>query len=103
MAYAGTTAVTPQVPQMHQQSITGQRSWIYVSTHISSDIEAANFFTDGKKLGMKPGDFLTHISVSSLPLASTAATAGVVTMHQVLVVGSTTTDLGVGTTIGLGA
>lgn len=103
MAYAGTTSTAPNVPYVRSQGIVGNGNWVYVSTHISSDIEVANFFTDGKKLGMQPGDMLTHVSVSSYPVASTAAVSGVVTMHQVLVVGSTTTDLGVGTTVGLGA
>jgi len=69
------------------------RQWIYVSTHISSDIEAANFFTDGKNLGMQIGDQLVHVG----------STTYVMTSHTVVAVGSTTTDLGVGTTIGLGS
>lgn len=103
MAYSGTTSTAPNVPAVVSQAVRGPRSWVYVSTHISSDIEAANFFTDGKNLGMKPGDWLTHVSVSSYPLSSTAPSSGITTLHQIVLVGSTTTDLSVGTTVGAGA
>ncbi len=108
MAYQGTTSTSPNVPQLVTQGVAfsssnvtgtagiqrgGPRVWVYTSTHISSDIEAANFFTDGQKLGMKVGDQLVH----------TGSTTFVITSHTVVAVGSTTTDLGVGTTIGLGA
>lgn len=103
MAYQGSTAASTLAnpPVMVTQGIayassgprTFPRTWIYTSTHISSDIEEANFFTDGLELGMKVGDQLVH----------TESTAYVMTSHSVVAVGSTTTDLGVGTTIGLGS
>ena len=106
MAYQGTTSTSPNPPFLVTQAmaysssnVTGStlpkglpRSWIYTSTHISSDIAAVNFFTDGLQLGMKPGDLLYHRDPNL-----------VITSHSVLVVGSTTTDISVGTTIGLGA
>ena len=93
MAYAGTTSTSPNPPVLQSQSITGQRVWHYTSTHISSDISAANFFTDGQELGFKVGDQLIHHT----------STGGIITSHSVLVVGATTTDISVGTTIGLGS
>ena len=105
MAYMSSTSTSPNVPQLVTQGIAhaiststgvnrgGLRQWVYVSTHISSDIEAVNFFTDGKDLGMKLGDQLVHVG----------STTYVMTSHTVVAVGSTTTDLGVGTTIGLGS
>ena len=93
MAYAGTTSTSPNLPILQAQAIASHRSWVYVSTHISSDISAVNFFTDGKKLGFKVGDQLMHQT----------STGGIITSHSVLVVGSTTTDISVGTTIGLGS
>ena len=99
MAYLGTTSTAPNVPHLVTQGISagaavGQpRQWIYVSTHISSDIEAANFFTDGQKLGFRVGDMLMHVE----------STVYLITSHAVVAVGATTTDLGVGTTIGLGS
>lgn len=98
MAYAGTTSTSPNTPKMLLQSIGstfggGWRQWVYVSTHISSDVSFVNFFTDGKILGMKVADQLIHVT----------STGGIITSHSVLVVGSTTTDISVGTTIGLGS
>lgn len=106
MAYAGTTSTSPNVPMLVTQgmaysssNVTGSteprgmpRTWHYASTHISSDISAPNFFTDGLELGFKVGDLLIHRNA-----------AFVITAHTVVAVGSTTTDLGVGTTIGLGS
>jgi hypothetical protein len=103
MAYAGTTSTAPQVPQMAGQGIIGSRTWVYLSTHISSDIEEPNFFTDGDLLGMKSGDMLRHVSVSSFPLASTAPSSGIQTLHQVVIVGSTTTRVSTGTTLAVGS
>ena len=93
MAYLSSTTTSPNVPRMVSQGITGHREWVYVSTHISSDIEAVNFFTEGRDLGMKVNDQLLHVT----------STGGIITSHSVLVVGSTTTDISVGTTIGLGS
>lgn len=93
MAYAGTTSTSPNPPILQAQQIAGPRTWVYKSTHISSDISAANFFTDGLELGMKVGDQLLHYT----------STGGIITSHSVLVVGATTTDISVGTTIGLGS
>lgn len=96
MAYLSSTTTSPNVPYLVTQGITSSavpRVWIYNSTHISSDIAAANFFTDGNELGMKVGDQLIH----------TESTVYLMTSHSVVAVGSTTTDIGVGTTIGLGS
>jgi hypothetical protein len=108
MAYQGTTSTAPNVPQLVTQGIAfsssnvtgtvgiqrgGPRTWVYTSTHISSDIEAVNFFTDGKALGFQVGDLLIH----------TGSTTFVITSHTVVAVGATTTDLGVGSTLGLGS
>jgi len=107
MAYLSSTTTSPNVPHLVTQGIAtaqsaessdtvlnaGLRKWIYVSTHISSDIEEANFFTDGLELGFRLGDRLEHVG----------STTYVITSHTVLAVGATTADLGVGTTIGLGA
>lgn len=101
MAYQGSTAastlanppvlVTQGIARATSGARITPRAWVYVSTHISSDVSAANFFTDGLELGMKVNDQLLHYT----------STGGIITSHTVLVVGSTTTDIGVGTTIGL--
>ncbi len=98
MAYISSTSTSANPPKMLLQSMGstfggGWRQWVYVSTHISSDVSAVNFFTDGKDLGMGVGDQLVHVT----------STGGIITSHSVLVVGATTTDVSVGTTIGLGS
>jgi hypothetical protein len=107
MAYMSSTTTAPNVPSLVSQSINAisnassdkattndgpPRLWIYNSTHISSDIAVANFFTDGYALGLRLGDLLWHRDATY-----------VLTSHSVLAVGATTCDVSVGTTIGLGA
>lgn len=96
MAYLSSTTTSPNVPSMVTQVIGstvggGWRQWVYVSTHISSDIEAVNFFTDAQDLGMTVADQLIHVT----------STGGIITSHSVTVVGSTTTQVSTGSTIGL--
>lgn len=98
MAYVGTTSTAANPPKMVMQTMGstfggGWRQWVYVSTHISSDLNDANFFTDAVELGMQVADGLIHVT----------STGGIITSHSVLVVGATTTDVSVGTTIGLGS
>lgn len=92
MAYQGTTSTSPNSLALTVQGIawsssnvTGgkakiqPRSWIYASTHVSSDIGGVNFFgTDPRNMGIQVGDVLTHY----------AATA--VFTHMALNVGATT-------------
>ncbi len=102
MAYAGTTSTSPVLPVVVSQGITGRKTWQYDSTHVSSDIEEIDFFTDGDDLGMKPGDLLTAMQFSSLPFSSTAVSTGDITSHYVVIVGSSTTRVSTGTTVGIG-
>lgn len=39
--------------------------WFYTSTNATTDLTASNFFTDGKLLGMKPGDLVIGNQFSS--------------------------------------
>lgn len=43
----------------------GGSVWVYCSTNLTTDIVASNFFTDGKYLGMKPGDLVMGSQFSS--------------------------------------
>lgn len=54
----------------------GQSLLIYRSTHAHGQIEAAGFFTNGKRHGMKVGDALLNLAVSSD--GSSAATLHIV-------------------------
>lgn len=40
--------------------------WFYASTNLTTDLTAANFFSDGFYLGMKAGDIVTGAQYSSL-------------------------------------
>ena len=91
MAYMSSTSTAPNVPIIsHQIGLTGRLSWAYASTHISSDIEEPNFFTDGELLGFKLRNIFYHYP-------STDST-GVATAHTVITVGATTTEISVGST-----
>lgn len=39
--------------------------WFYCSTNQSTDIAATGFFTDGKALGMRPGDMVMGVQFTS--------------------------------------
>lgn len=69
MAYSGSTAATPNPPVLiasgigigrGSSALTGNNKqvWLYTSTNLTTDITAANFFTDGWYLGMRPGDIV---------------------------------------------
>ena len=60
----------------------GQSMWLYRSTHGSSEIIAAGFFTNAVRAGMKVGDPLVNIRTSD----------GAVTWHAVT--GTTAADTG---------
>jgi hypothetical protein len=40
--------------------------WFYASTNLTTDLVAANFFSDGFYLGMKAGDIVQGVQFSSL-------------------------------------
>lgn len=75
MAYSSTN----QVRKIVDFGISGAGSlWSYESTHTHSAIAASNFFTGcgygspgAKAVGMKPGDLLVHMHVSSATSAVT--------------------------------
>lgn len=46
-------------------SSLGGQLWLYMSTHLQTDVATANFITDGTALGMKPYDAIMAISMSS--------------------------------------
>lgn len=52
---AGTTGLSTTQNQQRQQ---GGALWFYSSTNKTTDIFVSNFFSDGKNLGMKPGDMV---------------------------------------------
>jgi hypothetical protein len=91
MAYLSSTSSSPNVPTVFFQPVASVRTWVYTSTHDSSDIAEPNFFTDGERLGFEIRDFLYHYP-------STGSTSDV-TAHSVITVGATTTEVGLGSTV----
>lgn len=71
MAYS-----TSNPPQCIAQAIAGPSHWLYKSADAHTDVDAANYFTNGKALGMKVGDLVSVLDTD----ADTA------TLHQVTAV-----------------
>lgn len=61
-ALHATTGLSTATATQHQQ---GGQLWFYSSTNLSTDVLASNFFTDGQKLGMRPGDVVIGNQFSS--------------------------------------
>lgn len=90
----GTTGLTT-VPN----NVSGQGGslWFYCSTNMTTDLTAAGFFSDGKALGMRPGDMVFGAQFSSAGSSVTSfmgvitaiTTAGAATMSTGATVTST--------------
>ncbi|MDX0180851.1 hypothetical protein GOC16_08295 [Sinorhizobium meliloti] len=71
MAYA-----TSNPPNMVCQSVGAAPAvWVYASEDVHTDVDAANYFTNGKDLGMRVNDLVMVIKTT----ATIGATAHVVT------------------------
>lgn len=73
--------VTSNPPKLISQAIAGQGAlWVYASTDVSTDVRAANYFSNGSALGMKVGDVVlvieTDNSYAQTTHSVTAVTAG---------------------------
>lgn len=69
--------------------------WYYSSTNLTTDLTATNFFTDGKYLGMRPGDLVTGVQFTSAGSSVTTfygAITGVSTSGASLSTGSLMTS-----------
>lgn len=47
-------------PTKTAQNIAGITIWTYISTDVHTDVDAADYFTNGDDLGMKVGD-IVHV------------------------------------------
>jgi len=77
MAVSGTTGLTCLVPRL---SASSPALWAYVSTDVHTDVDAANYFTNGHENGLQVGDIM-FVSKSSATIGTTvhyvsAVTAG---------------------------
>jgi hypothetical protein len=62
--------------------------WFYASTNKTTDLTNGTFFTDGKNLGMRPGDLVVATQFTS------AGSSVVVSMHPVTAVSTLGAELG---------
>ena len=77
MAYA--TSNPPRV--IAPGGMVGPRIWYYVKNDTDSDVDAADYFSNGDDLGMKLGDILFHHDTSAgtegmTPMFVSAVTSG---------------------------
>ena len=70
-------------------TLIGGRVWVYVSTHLQTDIATANFISDGAKLGMRQHDVIFAIGLNSG-----------LSIHRILSTGISSTG-GVSASVGL--
>ena len=54
--------------------------WYYASTNLTTDLVASGFFSDGKALGMKPGDMVMGVQFSSAGSSVTTFQGAVVSI-----------------------
>jgi len=83
-----TTGLSTATATQHQQ---GGQLWFYSSTNLTTDITAAGFFTDGKALGMKPGDVVLGNQYSS---AGSSVQTFICTVTAITTAGAATISTG---------
>lgn len=66
MAYATTNPPQCLVPRMG----SGKALWVYTHTDIHTDVDAADYFSNGAALGMKVGDVM-FVSKSDATIGTT--------------------------------
>ena len=64
--FAGLPGSTGWSTAITQQRGFGGNVWFYGSTHTSTEIQTATFFTDGWFLGMRAGDLLFSAHLTSV-------------------------------------
>lgn len=69
--------------------------WLYSSTNLTTDLTAANFFTDGYYLGMRPGDIVMgsqYTSAGSSAISFQGTISSVTTAGAAFTTGSIMTS-----------
>jgi hypothetical protein len=91
MSYSGSTATSPNPPYRLNAGIgsplaanstsvaAGRGFWLYSSSNLTTDMTAANFFTDAKALGMKNGDIMLAATYSTQSSTGHIFVAGMIT------------------------
>jgi len=81
------------------QPITGHKQWVYVSTHLATNIGSSIHLTNAKDLGMQVGDMVINIGTNASGVNS--ATAGILmTSHFVTRVAATSCNMSTGVVLG---
>lgn len=57
----------------------GMGLWMYNSSNLTTDITAANFFTDAKRLGMRNGDVMLATTFSTQSSTGHVLVTGIIT------------------------
>jgi hypothetical protein len=72
--------VTTNPPAKIAQGVGSSPSlWVYSSTDVHTDVDAADYFSDGHKLGMKVGDFVL-VNKSTATVGATLHSVSAVTV-----------------------
>jgi len=94
MAYVGTTAASTVAnpPNRVSHGLLSQSNfnestsvdnggavWSYTSSNLTTDLNEANFFSDGHLLGMRPGDILISATFSTESSTGAILYLGVIT------------------------
>lgn len=81
------------------QPIAGPKSWLYVSTHLATNVGSSTHITNGKDLGMNVGDQVTFIGTGTSGVNSATA-AILITSHMVTRVAATSLNMSTGVVLG---
>jgi len=89
MAYQGSTASSSVAnpPSLMVEGVVGSPSlWAYTSTHTSTSLKTANFFTDAQNLGIAQDDilFATNNASTTAPITYMGAFGAVSTSGAAL-------------------
>lgn len=84
MAYSSTNPPTPLLSPLTRASSGDSTErppqlWLYRSSHRSSEIDDSNFFSNGGDLGMREGDIMLAIHLSSAGSTTIALIGAIVT------------------------
>lgn len=78
------TYATTNPPQAMTRGTTGPEGWIYSSADAHTDVDAANYFSNGDDLGLKTNDFMividTNVPTCTIHHVATVTAGGAATI-----------------------
>ena len=83
------------------QPIAGPKHWLYGATDTALVIQSSTHITNGRDLGMKPGDRLTYFLVNAASGTLTTLSTAIIQIseHYVTRVAATSMNLSTGVTV----